>query len=102
MTSRPSDDTLTRLRYDADKRSALVAYLIWFFLGYGGVHRMYLGYWVSGLIMLALLAVSALFTLVLIGYAGIGLILVWWLVDALLIPGMTRRANHRLIDRLAR
>ena len=101
MTPRPSPDTLAQLRYQAESRSVLLAYLIWFFLGYGGAHRMYLGRWISGFLMLALFGVSLLLTLVFIGYVGLGLIMLWWVVDALLIPGMTRRANYRVIDRLA-
>ena len=31
------------MRYDANKKSVLLAYLIWFFLGLFGVHRFYLG-----------------------------------------------------------
>lgn len=102
MPVRPSDDAVARMRYDAASRSVVAAYLLWFFLGYGGVHRMYLGRWVSGLIMLALFGVSLLLTLILIGYLGLGVIAIWWLLDALLIPGMTERYNHRLIDRIAR
>jgi TM2 domain-containing membrane protein YozV len=102
MTPRPSADTLAQLRYQAESRSVVLAYLIWFFLGYGGVHRMYLGHWISGFLMLAVFGVSLLLTLVFIGYLGLGLIMLWWVVDALLIPGMTRRANNRVIDRLAR
>ncbi|UPY35961.1 TM2 domain-containing protein [Sediminicoccus sp. KRV36] len=101
MTPRPSPDVLARLRYEAGSHSVVLAYLIWFFLGYGGVHRMYLGRWISGLIMLALFGVSLLLTLVFVGYLGLGVIMIWWVVDALLIPGMTRRANYRLIDRLS-
>jgi TM2 domain-containing membrane protein YozV len=101
MTPRPSPDTLAQLRYQAESRSVLLAYLIWFFLGYGGVHRMYLGRWISGFVMLALFGLSLLLTLVFIGYLGLGLIMLWWVIDALLIPGMTRRANNRVIDRLA-
>lgn len=99
---RPSDDTIARLRYEAEARSAVIAYLIWFFLGYGGVHRMYLGRWISGLIMLAIFGLSLLLTLVLVGYVGLGFIILWWAIDALLIPGMVRSHNNRLIDRLVR
>ncbi|MEI6160301.1 MAG: TM2 domain-containing protein [Roseococcus sp.] len=102
MTPRPSADTLARLRYEAGSRSVVLAYLIWFFLGYGGVHRMYLGRWISGLVMLALFGLSLLLTIVFVGYLGLGLIMLWWVIDALLIPGMTQSANNRLIDRLSR
>jgi TM2 domain-containing membrane protein YozV len=97
---RPSPDAIARMRYDAAAKSPLIAYLLWFFLGYGVVHRMYLGRWISGILMLLIFGLSLLLTLVLIGYVGLGLIILWWVVDALLIPGMTRRANERLIARL--
>ncbi|TCI00532.1 TM2 domain-containing protein [Roseococcus sp. SYP-B2431] len=93
---------VARMRYDAASRSVVAAYLIWFFLGYGGVHRMYLGRWGSGLVMLAIFGVSMLLTLIFIGYLGLGVIGIWWLLDALLIPGMAQRYNDRLIDRIAR
>ena len=35
-----------------EPRSLLIAYLLWFFLGVLGIHRFYLGRWVSGLIWL--------------------------------------------------
>lgn len=98
---RPSPDAIARMRYDAAAKSALIAYLLWFFLGYGGVHRMYLGRWISGILMLLIFGLSLLLTLVLIGHVGLALIVLWWAVDALLIPGMTRRSNERLIARIA-
>ena len=98
---RPSPDAIARMRYDAAAKSPLIAYLLWFFLGYGGVHRMYLGRWISGILMLLIFGLSLLLTLVLIGYVGLGLIILWWVVDTLLIPGMTRRANERLIARIS-
>jgi TM2 domain-containing membrane protein YozV len=101
MTARPSPDVVARLRYEAGSRSVVLAYLIWFFLGYGGVHRMYLGRWISGLVMLILFGLSLALTVILVGYLGLGLIMLWWVIDALLIPGMTHRANDRLIDRLS-
>jgi len=88
------------MRYDAAKRSAFVAYLLWFFLGTFGAHRFYLGRAGSGLAMLAIFALSWLLTFVLIGYAGLLLIGIWWVVDAFLIPGMTASYNTRLVDRI--
>ena len=98
---RPSPDAIARMRYDAAAKSPLIAYLLWFFLGYGGVHRMYLGRWISGILMLLIFGLSLLLTIVLIGHVGLALIVLWWVVDALLIPGMTRRSNERLIARIA-
>lgn len=96
------DDTRALLRYQAAAKSLLLAYLIWFFLGYGGVHRMYLGRWVSGLLMLGVFVISWVLTLVFIGYLGLGFVLLWWVLDAALMPGMVTRSNEALIDRLTR
>jgi len=93
-------DASRMMRYDANKRSALIAYLLWFFLGYLGVHRFYLQRPLSGVLMLLLTAVSWLLTVIVIGWLGLMLAGLWWLIDALLIPGMTQDYNNRLIARL--
>ena len=93
-------DTERGMRYDANKKSALIAYLLWFFLGLFGVHRLYLGRVGSGIGMLVLHGISWVLAWVLIGYLGFAVLGLWWLVDALLIPGMTRSYNNRLIESL--
>ena len=95
-------DTETMMRYDANRKSALLGYILWFFLGFFGVHRLYLGRVVSGLAMLVLWGLSWLTHFILIGFVGFAVIGLWWLIDALLIPGMTRSYNEGLIDRLHR
>lgn len=98
------------MRYDANRKSVWLAYAIWalpaivswFFIPTFGLHRLYLGRWTSGLLALALQAVSLVLSLVLIGFLGFLILIPWWIVDALLIPGMTRDYNNRLIDRLDR
>ncbi len=90
------------MRYDADRKSALLGYVLWFFLGWFGLHRMYFGRIGSGLAMLALQGLSWLTHFILIGYVGFAILALWWLIDALLIPGMARTYNNRLIDRLSR
>lgn len=89
-------------QYDIEKKSLLVAYVLWFFLGYVGAHRFYLGRPISGVIMLAFSAVTLLLTLVSFGVLGflwfaVGL---WWLIDALLIPGIAASRNTRIADRV--
>ncbi|KFE34408.1 TM2 domain-containing protein [Thioclava atlantica] len=71
-----------------EKKSALAAYLLWFLLPMLGVHRMYLGRVGSGIIMLLLTGLGTLFAPVLIGYIPLAFVGLWWLIDALLIPGM--------------
>lgn len=87
-------------QYDIEKKSIVVAYVLWFFLGYVGAHRFYLGRPLSGFIMLALSGALLLITLVSFGvlsflWAIMGL---WWLIDALLIPGMIAGRNSRIAD----
>lgn len=60
-------------------KSTGVAYLLCIlgFFGFAGLHRFYLGRWVTGLIWL---------------FTG-GLLLIGTIVDLFLIPGMVRRAD---------
>ena len=92
----------TAAQYDIEKKSLLVAYLLWFFLGYVGAHRFYLGRPVSGLIMLILSAVTLVLTLVSFGFLGFvwAVVGLWWLIDALLIPGIVAGRNTRIADRV--
>ena len=89
-------------QYDIEKKSLLVAYLLWFFLGYVGAHRFYLGRPLGGFIMLALSAVTLVLALVSFGFLSFLWVVVglWWLVDALLIPGIVAGRNTRIADRV--
>jgi TM2 domain-containing membrane protein YozV len=92
----------TSAQYDIEKKSLLVAYLLWFVLGYVGAHRFYLGRPISGFIMLALSAVTLVLTFASFGFLGFlwALVGLWWLIDALLIPGMASSRNTRIADRV--
>ena len=89
-------------QYDIEKKSLLVAYMLWFFLGYIGAHRFYLGRPLSGFIMLALSGVVLVLTLVTFGLLGFlwAIVGLWWLIDALLIPGMAAGRNSQIADRV--
>ena len=89
-------------QYDIEKKSLLVAYLLWAFLGYVGAHRFYLGLPLSGLIMLLLSGVTLLLAFASFGLLGFlwVIVAVWWVIDALLIPGMAARRNSRTADRI--
>jgi lipid-A-disaccharide synthase-like uncharacterized protein len=50
--------------------------------------------------MLVLHGISWVLAWILIGYLGFAVLGLWWLIDALLIPGMTRSYNNRLIESL--
>ncbi|MCR0981039.1 TM2 domain-containing protein [Roseomonas populi] len=95
-------DAAAMMHYDANKRSVLVAYVLWFFLGWFAAHRFYAGRMGSGLVMLVVSLVSWALTAVAIGYVGLFLIGLWLLVDAFLIPGMIRSYNRGIIASLGR
>jgi TM2 domain-containing membrane protein YozV len=85
-----SNDARVLMLYEANKKTALVAYLLWFFLGWFGGHNFYLertGVAVTQLI-LSLTAVGLVVTII------------WVLVDAFLIPGWVRRQNNLLAAQL--
>lgn len=97
----PASDAARLMQYDAAKKSTAIAYLLWFFLGQFGVHRIYLGRIGSGIAMAIIAAISWALAIILIGWIGVGIVTIWWLVDALLIPGIATRANLDLAARLA-
>lgn len=98
----PTSDAARLMQYDAAKKSTGIAYLLWFFLGWLGVHRFYLGQTGSGAAMAIISVLSWLTVIFGIGLVGFVVIGVWWVVDAFLIPGITTRVNQDLASRLAR
>jgi TM2 domain-containing membrane protein YozV len=79
---------LVEQRVTNEGRSVVVAYLLWFFLGWLSAHRFYLGRTGTALLQILL-------NLVVIGF-------VWVLIDAFLIPGMVREEHAKLRDELIR
>ena len=85
-----SSDTRALMLFEANKKSALTAYLLWFFLGLLGGHNFYLkrtGVAVAQLVL----------SLTLVGMV---ITIVWVLVDAFLIPGWVRNQNNLLATQL--
>ncbi|GAB4144944.1 MAG: TM2 domain-containing protein [Sphingomonadales bacterium] len=100
MTLERSESSRMML-YEARRKSGLLAYALWFFLGYFGVHRFYLGRWTSGLIMLALTALGSLTWFFLIGWLPLAIVGLWWLLDAILTYGMVEDYNVNLAASLS-
>jgi TM2 domain-containing membrane protein YozV len=87
-----SKDARALMLYDANRKSALVAYLLWFFLGLLGAHNFYLRRNGTAITQLIL-------TITVVGSA---LTLIWILIDAFLIPGRVRRLNNELANELSK
>jgi TM2 domain-containing membrane protein YozV len=85
-----SNDTRALMLFEANKKTALVAYLLWFFVGLFGGHNFYLKR--TGV------AVTQLFLTITV--IGILITMFWVLVDAFLIPGWVRNQNNILATQL--
>ena len=96
----PNAGSMMMMEYDANKKSAGIAYVLWFFLGLLGAHRFYLSRRGTGAAILILTIVSILLMVVVIGGLLLVIPAIWVFVDAFLIPGMARAYNNRLIERL--
>ncbi|CAM3561665.1 TM2 domain-containing protein [Paracoccus nototheniae] len=93
-------ELLIEQRVANEAKSPLIAYLLLIFLWGFGVHRMYLGRWISGLLMLSLWALGWLLTMVLIGWPLVAFVALWCVIDLFLIPGMVRGDRDDIRRRL--
>ncbi len=75
-------------------KSVALAYVLWFFLGYLGIHRMYCGRVASGVGMLFLWVFGWLTMGILIGRAFLLAVGIWWLIDLFLTAGMAESAKR--------
>lgn len=98
--ARPSDREPRIMTYDARKKSLLIGYLLWFFLPALGVHRMYAGKWLTGILMLFLTVVGGATTWAVIGFIPLGIAGLWWILDAVLTYMMIERHNEDLAHSL--
>lgn len=87
------EQLLIEQRVTNEAKSPLVAYLLAILLWGFGAHRMYLGRWASGLIMLVLWGLGWLTTPILIGWPLVALVCLWAFIDLFLIPGMIQDDN---------
>ena len=100
MTSQDATAAQAMMRYDANKKSLLVSYLLWFFLGMFGAHRFYQGRTGSAVAQLLLFLLGAFTWILFIGVFIVGAVGIWVLVDAFLIPGWTSAHNNKLATSL--
>ena len=88
--SQLSADTRAMMLFEANRKTALVAYILWFFIGIFGAHNFYLN------------RTGVAITQLILSLTVIGLVVTvfWVLIDAFLIPGWIRRQNNELAARL--
>ena len=91
----------TMMRYDENKKSMVVSYLLWFFLGMLGAHRFFLGQKHSAVAQLALFIVGLVTSFLGVGLIVLGGLAIWVIVDAFLIPGWVTEHNNNLAASLS-
>ncbi len=79
-------------RTDEESKAPFQAYVLWFFLGWLGAHRFYVGHSKSGLAML-LLSISLV---------GFPISFFWWLFDSVRLGGLLQEDRDLVRDRIAR
>jgi TM2 domain-containing membrane protein YozV len=85
-----SNDTRVLMLFDANKKIAVVAYILWLFLGWFGGHNFYLG-------RTGVAVAQLILTLTVVGWV---VTIFWALVDGFLIPGWVREQNNLLAEQL--
>lgn len=96
-----NNSTASSARYQANAKSMLAAYVLWFFLGWLGLHRFYLGRPVSAIIMFLMWAIGTGITALLFGFPlFLAPWALWMFIDLFLIPGMTASENNAVVDRM--
>lgn len=88
--------------YDANRKSAGVAYLLWLFIGMTGAHRFYLGRTGTAATQLALFVLGLLTLVAGVGFVFLGIEAVWVVFDAFLIGSIVREHNMRIADGLSK
>src|SRR5690606_29878364 len=95
-TNSLSADTQAIMSFEANKKSAGVAYPLWFFTGGIGGHRFYMGRTGSAVAQLLLSVIGWVTILA----AGMGLLFliplgIWLLIDAFTLGGMVSDHNNK-------
>ncbi len=87
------NDVKSMMVYEAQKKNAGIGYILWFLFGLFGAHRFYLGKVLSGFLQLVLgvLALLTISTPLLLSIWAI-----WWIYDALVMPGWVSARNLEL------
>jgi TM2 domain-containing membrane protein YozV len=100
-TTGVTNDARAMMMFEANKKSTVVAYLLWFFLGGTGAHRFYSGQKGGGIAQLLMLIFGFILTFVYIGFLILLALGIWVLVDAFLIPGWIQSHNSMLAAQLS-
>lgn len=83
------------VKMNVEGKNTIIAYLLWWFLGWAGVHRFYLGRTKSGVAQLLLFIVGWATVVIVIGYPLLLIWCVWWMLDAFFTYQIVAEENFK-------
>ena len=94
-----SEQTVS-VKMNVQGKNIIIAYVLWWFLGWAGVHRFYLGRIKTGVGQLALTVIGWATIIFIIGYLFILAWFIWWALDAYYVYKIVGEENEKLgLDR---
>jgi TM2 domain-containing membrane protein YozV len=85
----------TTLSIQVEGKNMVIAYVLWWFLGWAGIHRFYLGKTQSGVMQLGLFIVGWATAVIFIGFLFLGILGFWWLLDAYYVQKYVNEYNEK-------
>ncbi|MBN2869802.1 MAG: NINE protein [Campylobacterales bacterium] len=85
----------TTLSINVEGKNMVIAYVLWWFLGWAGIHRFYLGKTQSGMAQLLLFIVGWATSVIFIGFAFLAVLGIWWLLDAYFVQKYVSEYNEQ-------
>lgn len=101
QTQLPGVDARALMRYDIEKKSMLLAYVIWYFVGMFGGHRFYMGQKSSAIWMLVIFIASLVLSVIGIGLIGMLALVIWWAIDGCRLWKWVKVHNLALMNQLS-
>lgn len=86
----------TSVQINLHGKNVIIAYLLWWFLGWAGVHRLYLGRIGSGIAQLLLFIFGLITLIFLVGYVFLAIWGIWWILDAFFTYKIVAEENEKL------
>lgn len=84
------------------KKSVVVAYVLWAFLGFFGIHKFYLRQPFMGIFYLLLFGIGSLTAGIFIGFIPLGILGLLWVIDAFTMPIRIGIMNSLSVNRAMR
>lgn len=84
------------IKVSIEGKNMIVAYLLWWFLGWAGVHRFYLGRTNTGLAQLILFVLGMATAIIGVGFVFLFAVLIWWMLDAYFTYKIVVEENQKL------